>query len=91
MEKRRLETAAQEDTKLQAAGVEVLIDDREERPGIKFKDADLIGIPLRLTVGKSLERNCVEFKRRGDKTSEEIPLADAVGRVAALVRDGLSV
>jgi prolyl-tRNA synthetase len=76
--------------KLQGAGVEVLIDDREERPGIKFKDADLIGIPLRLTVGKSLERNCVEFKRRDSKTAEEIPLGDAVSRIAAMVRDGLS-
>ena len=78
-------------TKLQGAGVEVLIDDREERPGIKFKDADLIGIPLRLTVGaKSLDRDCVEFKRRSDKTAAEIPLTDAVERVATLVRDGLA-
>ena len=76
--------------KLQAAGVEVLIDDREERPGIKFKDADLIGIPLRLTLGKSLERNSVEFKRRSDKSATEIPLADAVDRIATLVRDGLA-
>ena len=76
--------------KLQAAGVEVLIDDREERPGIKFKDADLIGIPLRLTLGKSLDRNCVEFKRRGDKTAEEIPLADVVDHIATLVRKGLA-
>ena len=75
--------------KLQAAGVEVLLDDRDERPGIKFKDADLIGIPLRVTIGaKSLERNCVEFKRRTDKAAEEIPLADVVERIAALVRDG---
>jgi prolyl-tRNA synthetase len=78
-------------TKLHAAGIEVLIDDREERPGIKFKDADLIGIPLRLTVGaKSLERNCVEFKRRSDKTAAEIPLADAVARIATLVRKELA-
>ena len=89
----RMRTAAEDlYTKLQAAAVEVLIDDREERPGIKFKDADLIGIPLRLTVGaKSLERNCVEFKRRTDKAAEEIPLADVVERIAGLVRDGVSV
>jgi prolyl-tRNA synthetase len=76
--------------KLQTAGVEVLIDDREERPGIKFKDADLIGIPLRLTLGKSLDRNCVEFKRRSDRTGEEIPLADAVDHIATLVRKELA-
>jgi prolyl-tRNA synthetase len=91
-DQRMRDTAEDLYNKLQAAGVEVLLDDREERPGIKFKDADLIGIPFRLTVGaKSLERNCVEFKRRGDKTAEDIPLADAVSRVAGLVRDGLSV
>ena len=91
-DQRMRDTAEDLYTKLQSAGVEVLIDDREERPGIKFKDADLIGIPFRLTVGaKSLERNCVEFKRRGDKTAEDIPLADAVSRIAELVRDGLSV
>ncbi len=89
-DQRMRETAEDLYTKLQAAGVEVLLDDREERPGIKFKDADLIGIPLRLTVGaKSLERNCVEFKRRGEKTPQEMPLADVVGQVAALVRAGL--
>jgi prolyl-tRNA synthetase len=90
-DQRLRETAEDLYAKLQAAGVEVLIDDRTERPGIKFKDADLIGIPLRVTVGaKSLDRNCVEFKRRGDKTAAEIPLADAVERIAALVRDGLA-
>ena len=90
-DQRMRETAEDLYAKLQTAGVEVLIDDREERPGIKFKDADLIGIPLRLTIGaKSLDRNCVEFKRRTDKSAEDIPLADAVGRIAGLVRDGLS-
>ena len=50
------------------AGVEVLLDDRDERPGVKFKDADLIGIPLRVTVGpKALARGAVEFKPRRDR------------------------
>ncbi|MBP1683882.1 MAG: proS [Deltaproteobacteria bacterium] len=76
--------------KLHAAGVEVLLDDREERPGIKFKDADLIGVPLRVTVGaKSLERDCVEFKRRGEKSAQDLPLVDAVDRIAGLVRSEL--
>jgi prolyl-tRNA synthetase len=73
------------------AGVEVLLDDRTERPGIKFKDADLIGIPLRVTIGaKSLERNCVEFKRRTDKTAQEVPLTDIVEHIASQVRAELS-
>ncbi len=77
--------------KLRAANVDVLLDDREERPGIKFKDADLLGIPLRLTIGaKSLDRQCVEFKRRTDKAAEDLPVADAVERIAALVRADLT-
>ncbi|MFN8628144.1 MAG: proline--tRNA ligase [Candidatus Binatia bacterium] len=76
--------------KLQDAGVEVLLDDREERPGIKFKDADLIGVPLRVTVGaKSLERDCVEFKRRDEKVAQDLPLAGAVERLVGLVRSEL--
>lgn len=52
---------------LAGAGFDVLIDDRDERPGVKFKDADLIGCPIRLTLGdKSLEQGCVEFKARTD-------------------------
>jgi prolyl-tRNA synthetase len=78
-------------TKLQAAGIEVLLDDREERPGIKFKDADLIGVPLRVTVGaKSLDRGCVEFKRRGESSAQDLPLTDAVERLAGLVRSELA-
>ncbi len=75
---------------LHAAGLEVLYDDREERPGVKFKDADLIGVPFRVTVGpKALARQAVEFKPRTAATAEEMPLADAASRLAALVHDGL--
>jgi prolyl-tRNA synthetase len=57
----------------------VLIDDRDERPGVKFKDADLIGIPIRLTVGdKALAQGCVEFKRRGDEGKGELVALDDV-------------
>ena len=71
---------------LQRAGVEVLLDDREERPGIKFKDADLIGIPLRVTVGgKALDRGCVEFKHRGEAAAQDLPVTEAVDRVARIV------
>ncbi|MFI5366592.1 MAG: proline--tRNA ligase [Candidatus Binatia bacterium] len=90
-DQRMRETAESLYTNLQNAGVEVLLDDREERPGIKFKDADLIGIPLRVTIGaKSLDRNCVELKRREEKSAQDLPLADAVNRITAMVRTGLS-
>jgi prolyl-tRNA synthetase len=75
-------------TELGAAGVEVLYDDREERPGVKFKDADLIGVPLRVTVGpKALARDAVEVKGRRETAAGEMPLADAVARLAATVRE----
>lgn len=76
--------------RLLRAGVEVILDDRQERPGVKFKDADLIGIPLRVTVGKkSLFRGAVEVKARQRAGSEEVALADATDRIAKLVSTGL--
>jgi prolyl-tRNA synthetase len=72
---------------LTAAGVDVLTDDRDERPGVKFKDADLVGIPIRVTVGdKALEQGGVEYKHRKDPgKGEVVPLAAVVGKcVAAL-------
>ena len=71
---------------LQAAGVESLLDDRDERPGVKFKDADLIGIPLRVTVGpKTLGRGYVELKERRAERAEEVPVGEAVARIAERV------
>ena len=69
---------------LQAAGVEVLYDDRDERPGVKFKDADLIGLPVRLTVSdRSLKAGGAEFKRRDQAERAIVPLAETVARVQA--------
>lgn len=66
---------------LRAAGVEVLFDDRDERPGVKFNDADLIGLPLRLTVGeRGLAKGGVELKRRESQASAVVPLNEAVGQ-----------
>jgi prolyl-tRNA synthetase len=69
-------------------GIETLLDDRDERPGVKFKDADLIGIPLRVTVGaKALARGNVELKPRRAERAEEVPIREAAARVAdALAR-----
>jgi prolyl-tRNA synthetase len=71
---------------LQAAGLEVLFDDREESPGVKFNDADLIGIPFRVTVSaRTLEKNSVEFKKRSEKQAEIVPLGEIVRKIKDLV------
>ncbi len=71
------------------AGAEVLIDDRAERPGVKFKDADLIGVPLRATIGgKGLKEGIVELKWRTQKEVAKLPLAEAAARLAAAVAEG---
>ncbi|MBI2962772.1 MAG: proline--tRNA ligase, partial [Deltaproteobacteria bacterium] len=76
---------------LRAHGVETLIDDREERPGVKFKDADLLGVPLRVTVGaKALARGNVELKPRRAEQAEEVPLGEVAGRIAECVRRALA-
>jgi prolyl-tRNA synthetase len=73
---------------LQNGGVEVLLDDRDERPGVKFKDADLIGIPLRVTVGaRGLERGCVELRWRRDGKSEDLPVGEAAERIRKLIAE----
>lgn len=70
------------------AGADVLIDDRVERPGVKFKDADLIGIPLRLTIGgKGLKEGVIELKWRTQKDVAKVPVAEAESRVAAAVAE----
>ena len=77
---------------LLAQGVEVLLDDRDERPGVKFKDADLLGIPLRITVGqKGLAEGKVEVKRRAEKQAAFVPLAEVVASVAAEVKAALAI
>lgn len=70
---------------LAAAGVEVLLDDRKERPGVKFKDADLLGIPVRITVGKLAAEGKVEYKLRRDADKKEITASDAVSRAIEIV------
>ncbi len=68
-------------------GVEVLYDDRGERPGVQFADADLIGLPLRVTVGeKSLAKGGVEVKRRDSETSEVVPPGQVAERLTAEIR-----
>ena len=67
------------------ARVEVLLDDRKERPGVKFKDADLLGIPVRITVGKLAGEGKVEYKLRRDADKEEITIEEAISRAIEIV------
>jgi prolyl-tRNA synthetase len=69
---------------LQAAGLEVLLDDRDERAGVKFKDADLVGVPYRITLGKKIVDEKVELFDRKAKQSEDVGLGEVVSRVQAL-------
>lgn len=62
-------------------GVETLLDDRKERPGVKFKDRDLIGIPLRITVGKNAGDSIVEFSTRREKANENVNTAEIIEKV----------
>ncbi len=83
------ETAEKLYKDLQRAGLETLLDDRDERAGVKFKDADLIGIPYRVTIGKKAADGVVELFERATKKSEDVKLGDIVSRVQALALAGL--
>lgn len=67
--------------------IEVLFDDRDERPGVKFKDADLLGIPIRITVGKTAEQGKVEFKLRREETISELSQEEAIALTAKIVEE----
>lgn len=79
------QTAEEIYDQLAASGVEVLLDDRDERPGVKFKDADLLGIPLRITVGKRAAEGIVEYKLRREAEKTEKTVAEAISAAIALV------
>jgi len=85
----QMETAEKMYTELCKAGIEVLIDDRDERPGVKFKDADLIGIPIRITVGRKAGDGIVEYKLRKDKDIKELKIDEAVSEAIREVKAAL--
>jgi len=75
---------------LEARGIDVLLDDRDERPGVKFKDADLVGSPFRIVIGaKSLAKGGVEIKPRTSKDFQMVPPEQAVETIARLVAAAL--
>ena len=71
---------------LETAGISVLLDDRDRRPGEKFADADLLGCPVRVTVGKkTLEDGKVDVLRRADRSEERVDLGDAPDRIGGML------
>ena len=80
------EPAALLASELEAAGLDVLLDDRDERAGVKFKDADLVGIPYRINVGKKAAAGIVELVTRSSSTSVEVPLEEVVALVKVRVQ-----
>ena len=74
---------------LEKLGIETLLDDRDERAGVKFKDADLIGFPVRIVVGEKNLPN-VELKLRAEKDSRLIPAAEAAKETEAIVKSALA-
>ena len=74
---------------LGAAGIETVLDDRDERPGVKFKDADLIGFPIRVTIGpKSLEQGEMEIIIRRTKEKISVPVEEVLTIIRQILEDG---
>ena len=69
------------DNTLNSMEIDTLIDDRKERAGVKFNDMDLIGIPMRITVGKKITDGMVEFKMRNEENSEDCKLDSVIEKV----------
>ncbi|MFT9494259.1 proline--tRNA ligase [Anaerosolibacter sp.] len=73
--------------KLLSDQIEALLDDRDERAGVKFKDADLMGIPIRITIGKRANEGIVELKLRKEKDKEELAYGDVASRITAILKE----
>ncbi|MBP3384781.1 MAG: proline--tRNA ligase [Firmicutes bacterium] len=74
-------------SELGKAGVEVLLDDRKERPGVKFKDADLLGIPVRITVGRGAADGMIEYKLRREADKEELTIEAGIAKAIEIVNN----
>jgi prolyl-tRNA synthetase len=73
-------------TRLESAGFDVIFDDRDERPGVKFKDADLVGIPFRVTVGKKVTEGTVEIVLRSTREVRDATLSEVETQLKELLR-----
>ena len=72
-------------------GIDTLLDDRDERPGVKFNDMDLIGIPIRITIGKKYNEKVVELKLRDEKESKEIKIDNLKDTISKLIKNKKNV
>jgi prolyl-tRNA synthetase len=72
---------------LRANGIDVIMDDRDDRPGVKFKDSELIGIPVRVTVGKKAGENIIEFKERTDEKARDMNAYDVLSTVQEIMKN----
>jgi prolyl-tRNA synthetase len=79
-----LQSAEKIAAELEAAGYDVLLDDRDERPGVKFKDADLVGIPYRINIGKKLAEGNVEVVQRAKSLSADVAVGDILSHLREL-------
>ena len=86
----QMKTANQMYLELKNAGIEVVLDDRDERAGVKFKDADLIGFPYRVTVGKTIQEGLVEYKIRETGVQEKYTPEQAVKNLISAVKEALN-
>lgn len=85
----QMQVAEQLYTELNQAGIETLLDDRDERAGVKFKDADLVGIPYRIVTGRSLQQGKVEIVKRATKASQEVAIDEVVTTLTQWVAEAL--
>jgi prolyl-tRNA synthetase len=85
-DRKLLEAAIDITQRLAESGADVILDDRDERPGVKFKDADLIGIPVRITVGKKLAEGKVEVLSRSTRQSQDVAVSEITSVISPMVR-----
>lgn len=85
-DEKQIEVANKLYEELNNLGIETILDDRKERPGVKFNDMDLIGIPVRITVGKKVEENQVEFKLRNNDEVELVEIKEVIDKVKQIVK-----
>lgn len=89
-QKEQMEMAEKLYEEIGKEGIEVILDDRDERAGVKFKDADLIGIPIRITIGKKAKEGIVEYRLRKSKETKELSFDEAVCEVKRVVAEELN-
>ena len=86
-DKKQVKVAEKLYNDLTKKGIEVILDNRNERPGVKFKDMDLLGIPVRITVGKKIEEDQVELKLRNEQDSTNINIKDVYKTISKIIKE----